>query len=325
MFLTLFNPRPAYKSVNVVCKKYREAYGDRHIRRIRKRCRDPQDHKNNVICRVCRGIVRASSERETDRKKARRDRKRTRQQICGAERSENEVKYERHNGGQHEYTDRLRRAERAHLRLRALPFIRIAEPRHQRKDRHRRGHAEVGHHLPVIREGERYHAVHRTEHYHERLTRGISLRAEDESRHADERRGEREVFAPCENEKRRCDEKDGYRPKDNFRRRKIRYGFFYFCDHETSDLSVPRSFSRKKHPRTHLQRPNDVFTDAEASLPGGRLNIELRRTHRRPRTDTARNFRIFMMQSEAARTSKNEPRRISRYGKRCTDALKRTV
>lgn len=57
--------------------------------------------------------------------------------------------------------------------------------------------------------------------------------------------------------------------------------FFIFCDHETSDLSVPRSFSRKKHPRTHLQRPNDVFTDAEASLPGGRLNIELRRTYRR--------------------------------------------
>ena len=101
--------------------------------------------------------------------------------------------------------------------------------------------------------------------------------------------------------------------------------FFIFCDHETSDLSVPRSFSRKKHPRTHLQRPDDVFTDAEASLSSGRLNIELRRTYRRPRTDTARNFRIFMMQSEAARTSKNEPRRISRYGKRCTDALKRTV
>ena len=96
--------------------------------------------------------------------------------------------------------------------------------------------------------------------------------------------------------------------------------FFIFCDHETSDLSVPRSFSRKKHPRTHLQRPNDVFTDAEASLPGGRLNIELRRTYRRSRTNTARNFSHFRDADEAARTSENEPRRISRYGKRCTDA-----
>ena len=114
---------------------------------------------------------------------------------------------------------------------------------------------------------------------------------------------------------------------------------------------MPRSFSRKKHPRTHLQRPNDVFTDAEASLPGGRLNIELRRTYRRsPHLHGAEFFAFSCRRaklhghrrtSRAALTRNGKPTairisrhtvcsklmlsemrffRISRYGKRCTDA-----
>ena len=62
--LSFFHSAPADKAVNIIDKKSNEADNNRNILHIFHACENPHDNQNDIVCSICHGEIRASSEGE---------------------------------------------------------------------------------------------------------------------------------------------------------------------------------------------------------------------------------------------------------------------
>ena len=102
--------------------------------------------------------------------------------------------------------------------------------------------------------------IEQAEDHHQQLSDGVSLGIEEKGRDADQRGTQGKKVVPAEEEEGQQNQCCRGTPQHLFGFGKVGKKLFH------ADLQ------KKKHPHTHLQRPNDAQTNAFCiSLPGGRL------------------------------------------------------
>ena len=156
-------------------------------------CQAPQDDQNHVICCVCQGQKRASSEGQICSEEARRDGDGTGNEIIRFKIFKNEIKNRCHGNGCKPHKNALIFSDFINFDLCAIAIIGVFQPRNERKHRHRQGHSEIGHHLAIIGEGIGYCAIDDAENDHQKLSDGVPLGDKYQRGHPHQRRNERRV------------------------------------------------------------------------------------------------------------------------------------
>ena len=136
---------------------------------------------------------------------------------------QNEVERNRHGGRDQRHQKIFARTQAVDLYFGAVPAVRIFQPCDERIDRHGRRHAHVGDHLAVIGDDPGNDAVQHGKDDDEHLADGISLGAEDQGRHADERCGQGQKIHPVPDAERGDDQKDGPQPESELRLCKVMF------------------------------------------------------------------------------------------------------
>ena len=91
-FLSFLHSLPTDKSVKVVYEEHRKADCYREVGYILERCKYPKNNKDHIVCGIGKCVVRTSSPREVDCKKACRYRDRAWDQISVIQREQNKIK-----------------------------------------------------------------------------------------------------------------------------------------------------------------------------------------------------------------------------------------
>ena len=154
-----------------------------------------------------------------------------------------------YNRCSHAHKNRFNFTYLIHFNLCFIPIVQIFQPRYQSKNRHRHRHSKIGNHLPIIGKAPGNDPIQNAEHYHQQLPEGIALCVEDQRSRTDKGCRQSQCIFPVKQQERNEDQRCGNTPECLFRRGKILQQLCY---------PFHKNLQKKKHPHTHLQRPNDV-------------------------------------------------------------------
>ena len=112
----------------------------------------------------------------------------------------------------------------AHGHLRTAAGVRVAQPDNEAVNRHGHGHAQIGQHFPIIAETQGNQAVKQAEHDHQRKAQRVSPGTENQRRHTDQRRGQRQITAAVKDKKGNNDQRGGNGPQGKLPRSQAKSG-----------------------------------------------------------------------------------------------------
>ena len=185
---------------------------------------------------------------------------------------QNKIEHHRYHCAEYQGKQGFPAGDTAYLHLGTAGAGRVTQPANQCVEGHGGGHAQVGEHLPVIGEGIGDIPVQQAEGDAQHQPQGIPLGVEDQRSGTNQRGGQGKVIGLVEQHKGAHNEHHRTDPQCPF-------GFgevFQFGRHGKTP--------EKKHPYAHLQRPNDVQTNAKAlHYPVAVIIILLRRQHTTPK------------------------------------------